>query len=63
MSVLINVLLFLPAAFLAMVTYSASAAPDAAGVVRVATKKTLKVVFWTVVILVVMQVIQWLFLP
>lgn len=58
-----HALLFVPTAFLVMMVYVAPHTEDAAGVVRLAAKKTVKVVFWTFVLLVAMQVLQFALLP
>ena len=60
---LVRMVLFLPAVFLVMVVYSAPLAPDAGGVVRIAVRKSVKVVIWTVVMVVVMQLLHVMFLP
>lgn len=62
-SLLGHVVLFVPIAFLVMIVYVAPRAEDARGVIRLAIPKTGKVLFWTLVIIVVMQVLTALFLP
>jgi hypothetical protein len=58
-----HVLLFVPIVFLVMIVYVAPHAEDARGVLRLAIPKTGKVVFWTGVIVAIMQVLALLFLP
>lgn len=58
-----HVLLFVPIAFLVMVVYVAPRAADARTVIQLAIPKTGKVLLWTLVIVVVMQVLTALFLP
>lgn len=62
-SILGHVLLFVPIAFLVMVVYVAPRAADARTVIQLAIPKTGKVLMWTLVIVVVMQVLTALFLP
>lgn len=62
-SLLGHVLLFIPIAFLVMVVYVAPRADDAGGILRLAFRKTGKVLFWTAVIIVAMQLLQLVFLP
>jgi hypothetical protein len=56
-------LLLVPIAYLVMVVYVAPRTADGREVLRLAIPKTGKVMFWTVVIVVAMQVLQLLFLP
>ena len=58
-----HLLLFVPIAFLVMVVYVAPRADDAAGVLRIAVRKTGKVVFWTAVLVFGMQALQFVFMP
>jgi F0F1-type ATP synthase assembly protein I len=58
-----HVLLFVPIAFLVMVVYVAPRATDARTVIQLAIPKTGKVLIWTLVIVVVMQLLTALFLP
>lgn len=62
-SLLGHVLLYVPIAFLVMVVYVAPRASDARGVLHLAIRKTGKVLFWTAVIVVGMQVLSAVFLP
>ena len=63
MSWLLRIALFVPITYLIMIAYSAPGQTDARGLATVAAKKTVKVVFWVAVIVVVMWIVQWLFLP
>lgn len=58
-----HAVLFVPIAYLVMIVYVAPHADDASTVARLAVKKTGKVVFWTVVIILAMQALQFVFLP
>lgn len=63
MSWLWRLLLLVPITYLIMVVYVAPSHSDAAGVARAAVHKTAKVIGWVVVIVVVMELIEWVFLP
>ena len=63
MTMLWHALLFVPIAYLVMIVHVAPQADDAPAVLRLAAHKTVKVVFWTAVIIVAMQLIALLFLP
>jgi len=58
-----HLLLFVPIAFLVMIVYVAPRADDARGVLRVAARKTVKLVGWTVGIVLAMWLLQAVFLP
>jgi hypothetical protein len=60
---LAHLLLFVPIALLVMTVYVASQAEDASGVLRLAARKTVKLVAWTVVIVLAMWLLQAVFLP
>lgn len=63
MSWLPRLLVFVPAVFLIMVVFVAPRATTARGVVEIAGRKTVKVLVWTVAMVVFMQVLQLLFFP
>ncbi len=63
MSYLWRYLLLVPIAYLVMIVYVAPRASEGGQLLRMAVPKTGKVMFWTAVIVVVMQVLQFLFLP
>jgi len=62
-SALLRLLLFVPIVYLVMVVYGGQHETDAAGVLRAAARKTVKVVFWVVVAVLVMELIEYLALP
>lgn len=57
-----HVLLFLPIAWLVMLVYVAPRAEDARGVLQIAGKKTVKLLLWTVGIVLAMWLLQAVFL-
>lgn len=63
MSWFLRILIFVPAVFCVMAVYSAPAATTASGVVQIAVRKTVKVVAWSAVLVVVMYLIEALLLP
>lgn len=58
-----HLLLFVPIAFFVMIVYVAPRADDAHGVLRIAARKTVKLVGWTVGIVLTMWLLQAVFLP
>ncbi len=58
-----HILLFLPIAFLVMLVYVAPHATDASGVIRLAVRKTGKLVAWTFGIVLAMWLLEAVFLP
>ena len=60
---LLFLLLFVPITFLIMIVYVAPGETDAGGVLRKAVAKTVKVILWVIVIVLVMQALQLVFLP
>lgn len=63
MSLMFRIAVFVPCVFLIMVVYCAPRAATAKGVIAVAIRKSLKVLGWTVALVVAMLVIEGLFLP
>ena len=63
MSFVLRLFLLVPITCLIMIAYAAPGETEARGLLRAAGRKTAKVVFWVVVIIVVMELLQLLFLP
>lgn len=63
MSWVVRFAIYVPIVFLIMVVYTGQGQADAAGVVRIAARKTVKVVWWTIVLVLAMAVLEYLFLP
>jgi len=63
MSLLIRILLFVPVIYLIMVVYAGQKESDAPGVLIAAGGKTIKVLIWTVVLVLCMEFIEFVFLP
>ena len=63
MSWLVRLLLYVPILFLVMIVYTGQHETTAAATLRQATRKTWKFTYYTVLLVVGMLVIEWLFLP
>lgn len=63
MSWFLRILIFVPAVFCVMTVYSAPHATTASGVAAIAFRKTLKVLCWSIVLVLVMFALESLFLP
>ncbi len=63
MSLLLRILLFVPITYLIMIAYVAPHESEARPLAKLAARKTVKVTGWVAAIVVVMELVQWLFLP
>lgn len=63
MSLLIRLLIFVPVIYMIMIVYAGQQETDAKGVLRVAGRKTVKALAWTVLLVAGMEAIEYLFLP
>ena len=63
MSLALRILVYVPIAWLIMVAYVAPQSTDAGEVVRIASRKTVKVLFWTAVLIVAMFALEFVVLP
>ena len=62
MSWLIRLLIFIPVIYLVMVVYVGQRQDNAADTLRLAVRPAAKGVLYTVILVLVMQVLQWLFI-
>ncbi len=63
MSLLIRILIFIPVIYLIMVVYAGQKETAGLAVLRVAGRKTVKVLLWTLVLITGMELIEFIFLP
>lgn len=63
MSLVVRVLIFVPVVFLILVVYAGQHEKDGPSALRAAAKKTPGFLLWSAVLVVIMEVLQWLLLP
>jgi hypothetical protein len=63
MSLLVRLALYVPVLFLVMVVYVGQHEETAAATLRGAVRKTIKWTGYTILLVVGMEVVEWLFLP
>lgn len=63
MSLVVRALLFVPILYLVMIVYVSPQCRDVAGTLRLARSKMLRVLFWTAVIVLVMEAIEFVAMP
>ena len=63
MNLLIRMLIFVPVMYLIMIVYAGQKETDARGVLRIAGRKTIKALVWTVILVCCMELLESVFLP